>query len=118
MSFNYCRREAASDAQDALLILRTRAIAGVRLRSTASDSITSMGLAHTARTVRNLVRSSWEYRRAYATPLDAYKGFLMRTAIGRKGKAFLSKREIKINVPDSSEPVFLRRATCQISRSS
>jgi FkbM family methyltransferase len=68
-----------------------------------------MELIHSALTVRNLVSQSWRYRHAYATPVDAYKGFLMRTAIGRKGRKLLPKREVKLRIPDSSEPVYLRR---------
>jgi FkbM family methyltransferase len=54
---------------------------------------------------------SWQYRRAYATPLDAYKGFLLRTALGRHGAKLLPQREVKLNLPGSSDPLWLRRTT-------
>jgi FkbM family methyltransferase len=70
-----------------------------------------MGLTHTAHTFKNLVQLSWRYRRNYASPADAFKGFLMRTALGRQGQKILKQREVEIHVRGSNEPLFLRRTT-------
>ncbi len=70
-----------------------------------------MGLAHIARTVRNLVDKTWQRRSAYATPVDVYKGFTLRTALGRTGRKIFPPREVKLNVPGAAEPLWVRRTT-------
>ena len=66
---------------------------------------------HTAQTFKNLVSLSWHYRGEYATPVDAYKGFLLRAALGRHGRKLLPQKEVQINLPGSSDPLWLRRTT-------
>jgi FkbM family methyltransferase len=70
-----------------------------------------MGLIHLARSVRTLVSHSWYHRRTYATPLDAYKGFILRTALGQKGRKLFPMREISIKIEGTDQPIWLRRTT-------